>query len=111
LYAILNPKEIANTLLSEPSLHLSKNDINDFNQILSILALTLGYYINFSLNTHAQLGCDMEEITLKAQVNNYVEWISRENSVELIELSMSINTVRSVWVSSCSNTGPRYDLF
>ena len=31
-------------------------------------------------------------------------WISRKNSLELIELS-SINKVSLVWVSPCSNTG------
>ena len=35
-------------------------------------------------------------------------WTSRKNSSELIELS-SINKVRLVWVSFCSNTGSMRD--
>ena len=35
-------------------------------------------------------------------------WTSKENSLELIELS-SVNTISLVWVSSCSNTGSTRD--
>ena len=46
---------------------------------------------------------------LLAQLNNFcfgddTYWTSRENSLELVELS-SINKVSLVYVSSCSNTG------
>jgi hypothetical protein len=37
-------------------------------------------------------------------IRDYTYWTSRENSLELIELS-SINKVSFVQVSSCSNTG------
>jgi hypothetical protein len=43
-----------------------------------------------------------ENITGPFKDNPY--WTSRENSLELIELS-SINKVSIVYVSSCSNTG------
>jgi hypothetical protein len=41
---------------------------------------------------------------LRCRVRNAPYWISRANSLELLELS-SINKVSLVYVSSCSNTG------
>jgi hypothetical protein len=43
-------------------------------------------------------------VSLRSLIRDYPYWTSRENSLELIELSI-INKVSLVYVSSCSNTG------